>query len=200
MLKGFFFCLPRRNQRHPNVSHPNLFTFTWSQFWMWSWFLLAILASLSLAKREKEDVIMVQRLTFSKAFVWTWARDSTGQYTPLCYVPEHCFNAGKASVRTMRFSAVKGFVVEILATTSFVWIVLWTWRKWIFRVTSYSGAAFGLRWIEATRVRSMNLPTRPFLTWLMIRQPKHKIHPFPSASWWLDQKETQQLFPHHDAF
>ena len=27
-----------------------------------------------------------------------------------------------------------------------------------------SGAAFGLRWIEATRVRSMNLPTRPFLT------------------------------------
>ena len=39
----------------------NLLMFTWSRFPTWSWFLLAILASLALAEREEEDMFMVQR-------------------------------------------------------------------------------------------------------------------------------------------
>lgn len=72
----------------PNVSYPNLFRLnllefptatrrtreflsplentimrfgSWSSFPMWSCFLLAILASLSLAKREEEDATLLQR-------------------------------------------------------------------------------------------------------------------------------------------
>ena len=112
----------------------NLLMFTWSRFPTWSWFLLAILASLALAEREEEDMFMVQRLTASKALSLAareacgppvkWPCDneevasfplqmintnrdnctaglgefcrldlSTGQYTPLCFVPQHCFNA-----------------------------------------------------------------------------------------------------------
>ena len=55
-VKDFFFY----TKREP----PKSFSFTWSRFPMWSWFLLAILASLSLAKREEEDVMMVQRQGF----------------------------------------------------------------------------------------------------------------------------------------
>jgi len=117
------------------MSRPSCLNFTWSRFpTTTSWFLLAILASLSLAKREEEEMFMVQRLTASKSLSLAareacgppvkWPCDneevasfplqmintnknnctagfgelfrldlSTGQYTPLCFVPQHCFNA-----------------------------------------------------------------------------------------------------------
>ena len=60
-LKLLEFPTATRRTRECYTPLENTMRFSWSSFPMWSCFLLAILASLSLAKTEEEDATMLQR-------------------------------------------------------------------------------------------------------------------------------------------